>query len=67
MNKGKEASLTILVHKCYCLYKVVDKAICDSRVPRSRPPMCASGTRDLLGSTPSPNCPALAPRIGEGT
>ncbi len=47
--------------------KVADKAICDSRVPGSRPPMGADGTEDLLGSTPSPDWPAPAPGIGEGT
>jgi hypothetical protein len=47
--------------------KVANKTICDSRVPRNKPPMCAGGTKDLLGSTPSPNWLALAPGIGEGT
>jgi len=47
--------------------KVANKAICDSRVLRSKPPMCANGTEDLLGRTPSPNWPTLASRIGEGT
>jgi hypothetical protein len=46
--------------------KVADKVICDSRVPGSKPPMYVSGTKDLLGNTPSQNWPTLAPGIGEG-
>jgi hypothetical protein len=49
------------------LAKVANKVICDSRVLRSKPPMCACGIEDLLGKTLSPNWPILTLGIGEGT
>jgi hypothetical protein len=66
-TKGRRLVSQSLSRNVIASAKVVNKAICDSRMLGSKPPMCASGTEDLLENTPSPNWPALAPRIGEGT
>jgi hypothetical protein len=62
-TKGRKLVSQSLYKNVIAFVKVVDK----TRMPKNRPPMCAGGTKDLLGSTPSLNWLVLALGIGEGT